>query len=248
MEVNIKEFLSGFSAEELRALGILHPGKRGQLWLMGPSVNPLIELMQENKTTKLFTDDGRWFLAVDGTFANPASTTGDARHGLVRDLQKRGSVFDNQNRNINPHFMPVSGLIDEEDDLSEDQLSDSSQLKFGLERDLQSALRANIEQLESGFKIIDGGTERTVEAGRVDITALDAEGRLVVIELKAGTSELKDIGQLLSYMGSIENEEGREIRGILVARDFNDRLVLAARAVPNVALKEYSFSFSFKNR
>ena len=127
-------------------------------------------------------------------------------------------------------------------------MTDSSQSGFSLERDLQSALRANIEQLELGLRIVDGGAEKTVDAGRIDITAKDAEDRLVVIELKAGTSQLRDIAQLLSYMGSIDNDKGQKVRGILVANDFDDRLVLAAQAVPNISLKAYSFSFSFEDR
>jgi hypothetical protein len=53
------------------------------------------------------------------------------------------------------------------------------EITFGLERDLQIALRRNIDQLEPGLKIVDGGTERTVEAGRIDITAEDEENKLV---------------------------------------------------------------------
>ena len=56
---------------------------------------------------------------------------------------------------------------------------------FGLERDLQKALRANIGQLETGLKIVDGGTEKNVPAGRIDITAEDPGGTTVVIEVRA---------------------------------------------------------------
>src|SRR3954451_20382349 len=42
-------------------------------------------------------------------------------------------------------------------------------LKFGLERDMQDALRRHIDQLDSGLEIVDGGKERQVEAGFIDI-------------------------------------------------------------------------------
>ena len=125
-----------------------------------------------------------------------------------------GNVFNQQNTSINSHY--VGGTGPELDDRD-----DSDELKFGLERDLQRALRANIEQLEPGLKVIDGGVERSIEAGRIDITAEDSDGCLVVIELKAGRAELTAIGQLLSYMGSVDNESNRPIRGILVANDFH---------------------------
>ena len=55
----------------------------------------------------------------------------------------------------------------------------------GLERDLQAALRWDVEQLEPGPTIIDEGVERSVSSGFIDITAKDADGMIVVIELKA---------------------------------------------------------------
>ena len=96
------------------------------------------------------------------------------------------------------------------------------------------------------MKIIDEGVERSVEAGRIDITAEDLDGRLVVIELKAGDAKLKSIGQLLSYMGTEDDDSDRPVRGILVAKDFPAPVVMAARAVPNLSLKAYSFQFSFR--
>ena len=122
------------------------------------------------------------------------------------------------------------------------------ELSFGLERDLQRALRAEIQQLEPGLKVIDGGSERTVQAGRIDITAEDSDGQMVVIELKAGKADLQSIGQLLSYMGSVNNDSSQEVRGILVANEFDHRLVMAAKAVSNISLIAYSFQFLFSER
>jgi len=42
--------------------------------------------------------------------------------------------------------------------------------------------------LEPGLEIIDGGKEPITEAGKIDITARDASGKLVVVELKAGAA------------------------------------------------------------
>ena len=52
----------------------------------------------------------------------------------------------------------------------------------------------------------------------------------------------------MSYMGSIENPQEKHVRGILVAYDFDDRLILAASAIPNIVLKSYSFQFVFEDR
>jgi hypothetical protein len=69
-----------------------------------------------------------------------------------------------------------------------EQIDEATELKFGLERDLENALRKNIGALEAGLRIVDGGKQRTVDGFRLDITAEDAAGRLVVLELKAGTA------------------------------------------------------------
>ncbi|HUQ69851.1 MAG TPA: helix-turn-helix domain-containing protein, partial [Planctomycetaceae bacterium] len=55
-------------------------------------------------------------------------------------------------------------------DSETDELIQAVEATFGLERDLQLALRTNIGQLEAGLQIIDGGKERITEAGRIDIT------------------------------------------------------------------------------
>ncbi len=54
-----------------------------------------------------------------------------------------------------------------------EEVIEAMETTFGLERDLQIALRSNIEQIEQGLKIIDEGKEQTTEAGRIDITAED---------------------------------------------------------------------------
>ena len=135
---------------------------------------------------------------------------------------------------------------DTEEDLSPEEAIEATEVIFGLEQDLQSTLRANINQLESGLKIIDDGKERVTEAGRIDITAEDPHGNVVIIELKAGTATPQVIAQVLAYMGAVAEADGKPVRGILVAGDFHKRIVLATRAVPNLQLRKYSFQFSFE--
>lgn len=134
-----------------------------------------------------------------------------------------------------------------EDEIDDELVAEAEAVKFGLEYDLQAALRANIEQLESGLKIIDGGKERTTEAGRIDITAVDSNGKTVVIELKAGTAQPESIAQILAYMGSVLEKDEKPVRGILVAGDFHKKVILAARNVKMLELKTYSFLFKFQS-
>jgi hypothetical protein len=117
---------------------------------------------------------------------------------------------------------------------------------FALERDLQAALRANIQQLENGLTIADNGVEARVEAGLIDILAKDDAGRWVVIELKADVARPAAMTQVLAYVACIAAERGGDARGILVASDFNRKIVLASRSLPNLTLKRYRFQFFFE--
>jgi RecB family endonuclease NucS len=116
---------------------------------------------------------------------------------------------------------------------------------FSLERDLQAALRRSIVQLESGLRIIDGGSEHRVPSGFIDILAEDQAGVRVVIELKAVRAPRDAVAQTLAYMGDIQQESDGRVRGILVAPEFDARAVSAARVVPTLSLVTYGFSFTF---
>lgn len=122
----------------------------------------------------------------------------------------------------------------------------AAETTFGLERDLQSALRINIQQLEAGLQVIDGGKEQRVTSGFIDITAQDQHGQTVVIELKAGTADRETIGQILGYMGDL-SRTGKPVRGIIVAGDFALAAVSALSALNNLQLRKYNFRFSFES-
>jgi hypothetical protein len=120
--------------------------------------------------------------------------------------------------------------------------------RVGLERDMQAALRGSITQLEPDLVIIDDGAERSVESGFIDITARDAGGITVIIELKAGSAGQRAVAQILSYMGDVVAEEdGARVRGILVASDFDSKAKAAARVVPHLKLVRYGIRFSFSD-
>lgn len=119
--------------------------------------------------------------------------------------------------------------------------------KLSLERDMQAALRLNIARLGPQLRIIDDGAERSVHSGLIDITCEDgADDALVVVELKAGKADSRAIGQILGYMGDLaEEEDGRRVKGILVAHDFDKRCRSAAKVVPSLSLVRYAIEFNF---
>lgn len=174
------------------------------------------------------------------------NTSHQLRSALVREGWRREDQPDRvllirPEDSQNDSFLEALVPEGEEDD----EVIDAEEITFGLERDMQLALRANINQLEIGLKIIDGGRERVTEAGRIDITAEDAKGSIVVIELKAGTATPEAVAQILAYMGTFDSNASQPVRGILVAADFHKKVLLASRAISNLDLKTYSFQFRF---
>lgn len=118
-----------------------------------------------------------------------------------------------------------------------EQIAEAIDATFGLERDLQLALRKSIDQLEPGLKIADDGKEQIVETGRIDITAEDASGTTVVIELKAGPADRETIGQILGYMGDMMVTK-KSVRGILVAGEFPSGAICGGTCGATIAIEE----------
>ena len=74
--------------------------------------------------------------------------------------------------------------------------------------------------------------------------AVDKQQNLVVVEIKAGTAKDSALGQLLGYMGCFSTRS-KNVRGILVASDFDERVIFGSRGLPNVRLVKYTLSFGF---
>jgi len=92
---------------------------------------------------------------------------------------------------------------------------------------------------------MDGGKERIVPSGKIDITAQDKNGKTVIIELKSGVADRDAVGQIASYLGDVANE-APGIRGILIAHGFSQRAIAAARMISSLELHRYGYRFSFE--
>jgi hypothetical protein len=120
---------------------------------------------------------------------------------------------------------------------------------FTAEADLRNFLASNLECVESGLQLYRqgerNGVEFTIDDGRIDILAVDKAGRFVVFELKLVRGRNKALGQLLYYMGWVDKHLGNgSCRGIIVAKEISEDLVLAVRHVQGVSLYSYKLSVS----
>jgi len=140
---------------------------------------------------------------------------------------------------------------DEEDekDIFEEQPTHASE--FAYERDLQHFLSKNLSLIKSDLRLYEEegitGIEFPVGNRFIDILALDKDNNYVVIELKVSRGYDRVVGQILRYMGWIrknQTESGQHVRGIIVAREISDDLLLACSTVDSIDLYEYQLSVS----
>lgn len=141
------------------------------------------------------------------------------------------------------------GNYNENVDETIEEITTAQETTLSMERDLQTFLCGDLEQIELGLKIFENGKEFNTDIGRIDILAVDKKGDLVVIELKAGKAKDSALGQLLGYMGFVSSNiaKGKGVRGYIIASDFDDRLKYAVKNLNNVRLKAYNVNFSFEN-
>lgn len=113
--------------------------------------------------------------------------------------------------------------------------------EFAYEKDLRSYLAKNLRALQSGLRVYeeDGitGIEFPVGGRFIDILAVDANGNLVVIELKVSRGYDRVVGQLMRYVAWIKKnlaESNQHVRGVIVAREISEDLLLACSMVPGL--------------
>ena len=125
--------------------------------------------------------------------------------------------------------------------------------QFADETDLRNYLAKNLSLIEPGLRLYEdegiGGIDFPVGGRFIDILALDSTGALVVIELRVSRGYGGVVGQLHQYIAWIRENQadaGQRVRGIIVAHEISDDLLLACSLLPDVQLYEYQLSLSLK--
>lgn len=129
--------------------------------------------------------------------------------------------------------------------------------RFGLEEFLSDFLVYNWEKTGIGQRYElyeedgDIAQEYSTPIGRIDLLAKDRDNAdWVVIELKRGRSSDVVVGQLLRYMGWVQENligEGEAVKGIVIAGDADDRLRYALKLLADkVTLLTYTVQFDMQ--
>ena len=111
------------------------------------------------------------------------------------------------------------------------------------EKNLEDFLVQQLESIEPGLTLVE--RQLLTAAGRLDLLCRDCKGHYVVIELKRSQGTDQVVGQILRYMGWVqEHYRTEKVRGLIVVGKVDDGLRYAAKAVPNVEAKVFTLSFN----
>lgn len=125
---------------------------------------------------------------------------------------------------------------------------------FGMEKHLEDFLVSNWNQTELGrdYDIYSDegeivGQQYRTDTGALDILAISKDRkRLLVVELKKGRASDAVVGQILRYMGYVQDElaeNGQTVEGVVIALDDDQRIRRALAMVPSVSFYRYKLSF-----
>lgn len=125
---------------------------------------------------------------------------------------------------------------------------------FAMEKHLEDFLVLNWGQTElaSEYSIYEEEGERVgqqyaTDTGPIDILCISKDKKtLLVVELKKGRASDAVVGQILRYMGYVQEElaePGQTVKGVIVALEDDQRIRRALSQVPNIDFYRYQISF-----
>ena len=130
-----------------------------------------------------------------------------------------------------------------------------TQGRFYMEKTLENFIIENWDTTEfaKNYELIyeEGelvSQQYKTEIGPIDILARDKKSKnYVVIELKKNQTSDDTVGQIARYMGWIkEKKHDQDVKGIIVAGQFDKRLDYALRMIPNIEVFLYEVNFKLR--
>ena len=117
--------------------------------------------------------------------------------------------------------------------------------EFLIQNWTQSELALEYDILEEDGELV--GQQYPTDTGAIDIFAISKDKKiLLVIELKKGRASDVVVGQILRYMGYVQEELAeaeQQVRGIVIALEDDQRLRRALAMVQSVDFYRYQISF-----
>lgn len=143
---------------------------------------------------------------------------------------------------------PVKPAIISTDETIEDPAT------FALEKHLEDFLVQNWKNTELGKKYDiyvneEGdliGRQYPSDTGPIDILAISKDKKeWLVVELKKGRASDNVVGQILRYMGYVQDlaEKGQTVKGVIIALDKDNRISRALSMTPSIDFYQYEVTF-----
>ncbi len=174
----------------------------------------------------------------------------------VSDALRRALVAPGTASRISVHHEEIESLIGgvSRDTLfsTDETIEDPS--AFAMEKHLEDFLIQNWAQtdLARDFDIYedDGecvGQQFPTDTGPIDILAISKDKKtLLVLELKKGRASDRVVGQILRYMGYVQEvlaEDDQSVKGIIIAMEDDQGFRRALAMVPDIDFYRYQISF-----
>lgn len=133
-----------------------------------------------------------------------------------------------------------------------------ARMEFAMEQYLEEFIEANFGRIDFGRPLElyqdeeHSGRQYPTSVGNIDLLAREKEtGNFIVIELKKGRSSDQAVAQTLRYMGWVQDnlaEAQSTVKGVIIAKEADDRIKYALRVIPNVELYTYNVQFRLERR
>jgi Endonuclease NucS len=175
----------------------------------------------------------------------------DTCYTHLNALVKRGGVVRTE-----AGYALLSSDTERSDTEDKQEEGQESSTGFSYEAELRNYLGKHLSVIEPGLTLYRDetagitGIEFPVGGRRIDILAVSSKGDFVVVELKVSRGYDRVVGQLMRYMAWVRKNQavaGQQVRGVIVAREISDDLLLACSELPpGVQLFEYEMSVALK--
>jgi len=194
---------------------------------------------KKHGSNQLWSNISKWFVSKNiqpGTFVKISYDATENRNGKpVIHIE-----IQNQVSNI-PNI-----TVEEENETF------TSEISFEFEKQLESFLKDNLTAIERELTIYtdeDGneGKQYVTDVGIIDLLCLDKNKDFVVIELKKKRTSDIVVGQVLRYMGWLNQNLNKEkkVRGLIITPELDDKLEYAASMVSSIQVKYYRINLEF---
>jgi hypothetical protein len=216
---------------------------------MNKILNGIIITLKKNDNKWMTTNE--LFSKIDKTIFAPNKQGDTGKRAIIgARIHENKELFeiDGSQRPKRVRLKQMNGNPETIEETEQDE-EEIQKFSFNFEQDLKRHIVANLDEIENGLNLYPNGIEFSTDIGRIDILATDKNNDFVIIELKAGTAGDKALGQIQGYMAWIKKNlaKDKNVRGIIISNDIENRLKYAATLLNNLEVKKYEVRFSFQS-